>query len=79
MGLETDILADEWSPLSLLAANDAAGWRTLLDVMQQRRADFKTQLDRGVSQSEFKQGTALLESYDAALKGLELAWSRRHS
>lgn len=73
-----DMYSDGWSPVDALA--DDAGGRALgemMDVLTQRRAEFKAMLDKGVSPAEFKQGTALLASYDAALKGLERAWKRR--
>ena len=79
MGLSEDIYGDGWDPAKTLA-DDATGvkLRELLGILGQNRAKLKSALDRGVPPDEFKSGQALLAGYDAAVRGLEAAWTREH-
>jgi hypothetical protein len=78
MGMLEEMLSEDWDVAALVARNNGGqGVRGAQDVLRQRRAALKAQLDRGVSPEEFKKGQALLESFDAAVSGLELALQNR--
>lgn len=78
MGILEDMLGEDWKPASVMTREDGGrALREAQDVLRQRRASLKAQLDRGVAPDEFKKGQALLDSYDAAIAGLELAWKKR--
>lgn len=79
MDVEREMYADDWA-IGEMLDKDADGrmLKDMRDVLIQRRAAVRTELDRGVTPDEFTKGQALVAGYDAALKGLELAWDRRH-
>lgn len=79
MGIEAEVYSENWTPESLLNADDGgAGFRACLDLLARKQAAFKAVLDRGVSPDEFQKGQAILGAYDAAIKGMRLAWEKRH-
>lgn len=76
----SEMLYTDDCDIEAVLRHDAAGaaLREMLDALSQRRADVKRILDKGVTPVDFARGRALLGSYDAALKGLEQAWDKRH-
>ncbi len=78
MGMMEEMLREDWDPAEIVAREDGGrALREAQEALRQRRSAFKAQLDRGVSPDDFKKGQALLESFDAAVAGLELAWNNR--
>ncbi len=78
MGMMEEMLKDGWNPAGVVTAEDEGrALREAQEALRQRRAFFKARLDRGVSPDEFQKGQALLDSFDAAVSGLELAWKKR--
>ena len=76
--MEMDIYAEDWDPAKALA-DDAQGraLRAATEVLRQGQGVLKRNLDRGVPPDEFKRGQALLDGYEAAIRGLDRAWAKR--
>ena len=75
MGL--DVYAEDWDPAKALT-DDVQGQalRAATEALRQGQGTLKRKLDRGVTPDEFKRGQALLEGYEAAVRGLERAWAK---
>ena len=67
---------EDWKAEDILEADDGGRMmREAIDALRTSQAGLKARLDRGVAPAEFQKGQALLASYDAAVAGLEKAWS----
>ena len=80
MGMDAcDVYADDWDPAKTLA-DDAQGrtLRSATEALRRGQGALKRKLDLGVTPDEFKRGQALLGGYEAAMRGLERAWTKRH-
>ena len=73
-----DVYADDWDPAEAFAG-DAQGHalRQATEALRQGQGVLKRKLDRGVPPDDFKRGQALLDGYDAAIRGLERAWAKQ--
>ncbi len=78
MGMMEEMVKGGWDPAAVVTAEDGGrALREAQEALRQRRGFLKARLDRGVSPDDFKKGQALLQSFDAAISGLELAWKKR--
>ena len=77
--MPTDVYGPDWDPDEALTGDAGGiGLRRIVDALRQGQGALKAKLDRGVAPDEFKKGQALLESYAAAMRGMERAWERRN-
>lgn len=78
MAKQYDMYDEDWTPGEILAEDQSGtNLREMLDVLKGVQSKFKSALDRGVTPDEFAKGSALLAGFDAAAKGLTLAWEKR--
>jgi hypothetical protein len=77
--MSTDVYRADWDPAEALAGDGGGvALRRITDALSQGQGALKAKLDRGVAPDEFKRGQALLESYTAAMRGVERAWEQRN-
>ncbi len=74
-----DVYAEDWTPGEGIAADtDGSMLRQVQNALLDSRGRLKAILDKGVSPADFQKGEALLSAYDAAMRGMEKSWNRRH-
>jgi len=77
--MSTDVYSPDWNPGEALTGDAGGiGLRLIVDALRRGQGELKAGLDRGVTPDEFKRGQALLESYAAAMRGVERAWEQRN-
>lgn len=55
---------------------DGSQLREVVERLRQNRLEFKQRLDQGVGPGEFKELSAVISAYDAALSALPSLWER---
>lgn len=77
---KNDAALREDTDLAELLAHDRnrQSLTAIVEALQTSRAKVKRHIDKGVAPAEFPRLTALLAGYDAAIQGMESAWTKRY-
>lgn len=79
MDAASEMYSEDWDVGATLDKDThGKSLRDCNDVLEDCRRKLKRELDQGVTPNEFKRGEALLNSLDAAARGLNAAWQKRH-
>lgn len=79
MQTASDMYTDDYDIGAALDRDvNGAALRDMRDILHARQMELKRALDRGVTPAEFQSGQAMLASYEAARRGLDAAWEKRH-